>query len=297
METVLEYLSVKLKNTILNYIAINKIKNVEEIRLRAERAVNIKVENKNLIINYKISMQELLDTFHKICEHSIYTYQKEIGEGFITIRGGHRVGISGNCVCDENGKIVNINYVSSLNFRIAREKKDCSESIIKYIITGENISNTLLVSKPGAGKTTMLRDIIRKLSFAGKTCGVIDERSEIASMYRGVPQNDIGVLSDVMSNCTKSQGMKMLVRSMAPDVIICDEIGSKEDIEAINYAMCSGVKGIFTAHGDSFDEIRLNSQINELIEKYIVETIIFLDGENKGKIKEIYKLNKMYFKI
>ena len=111
-------------------------------------------------------------------------------------------------------------------------------------------------------------------------------------MYKGVPQNDIGIMSDVVDNVSKSQGMKMLIRSMAPEIIACDEIGSIEDIEAIEYAMCSGVKGIFTTHGDSFEEISLNSQIKDLLQKYIIETIVFLDTDNKGQVKKIYKLNK-----
>ena len=125
-----------------------------------------------------------------------------------------------------------------------------------------------------------------------------DQRVEIAAMYKGEPQNDIGILSDVIDNCTKSDGMKMLIRSMSPEVIVCDEIGSKQDIEAINYAMCSGVKGIFTAHGNSLEEIKLNEQIKELLEKYIVQIIIILDDKKRGKIKNIYKLeNKSYIKV
>lgn len=158
-----------------------------------------------------------------------------------------------------------------------------------------------------AGKTTILRDLIRNISTGDevynlepKTIGIVDERGEIASMYKGVPQNDVGVLSDVIDNVSKSEGMKMLIRSMAPDIIACDEIGSKEDVEAINYAMCSGVKGIFTVHGNTLEELLLNKQIKELLEKCIIETIIFLDNKNRGEIKEVYKLNKenkMYRKV
>ena len=148
--------------------------------------------------------------------------------------------MTGNCV-QEDGKIININYISSLNFRIAQERKDCSDKILKYVIDIENnnIFNTLIVSKPGAGKTTILRDLIRKISngipeikFKGITCGIVDERGEIAAMQKGMPQNDIGVLTDVLDNSPKDKGMTMLVRSMAPTVIACDEIGSKEDMRS-----------------------------------------------------------------
>ena len=114
------------------------------------------------------------------------------------------------------------------------------------------------------------------MGFRGKTCGVVDERGEIASMYHGVPQNDIGIRTDVIENISKSKGMKMLIRSMAPEVIACDEIGSKEDVEAIKEALVSGVKGIFTMHGRSLEEIKLNKDINELIENKQIEKIIFL---------------------
>ena len=117
-------------------------------------------------------------------------------------------------------------------------------------------------------------------------------------MYKGVPQNDIGINSDIVSNVPKSIGINMLIRSMGPQIIICDEIGSKQDIEAINYAMCSGVKGIFTAHGDNLDEILLNEQIKKLLEKYIIQTIIILNDKKRGEIKNIYKLeNKSYIKV
>ena len=294
MEEVLEYLAENIKNEIKKYMT--NVQDIEEIRLRTNKPIILKNSNGNNLLIHIVSKKELLETFQKVCEQSIYSYQKQICEGFITIKGGHRVGITGSCVID-NGKIININYISSLNFRIAREKKDVSKKILKYILNENNVNNTLIISKPGCGKTTILRDLVRKISTK-KTCGIVDERGEIAAMYKGEPQNDIGILSDVMDNCTKSDGMKMLIRSMSPEVIVCDEIGNKQDIEAINYAMCSGVKGIFTAHGNSLEEIKLNEQIKELLEKYIVQIIIILDDKKRGEIKNIYKLeNKSYIKV
>lgn len=294
MKDVLDYLAENIKNEIKKYMS--NIQNIEEIRLRTNKPIILKNSNGNNLLIHLVSKEELLETFQKVCEQSIYSYQKQICEGFITIKGGHRVGITGSCVID-NGKIININYISSLNFRIAREKKDVSNKILKYILNENDVNNTLIISKPGCGKTTILRDLVRKISTK-KTCGIVDERGEIAAMYKGEPQNDIGILSDVMDNCTKSDGMKMLIRSMSPEVIVCDEIGNKQDIEAINYAMCSGVKGIFTAHGNNLEEIMLNEQINQLLEKYIVQIIIVLDDKKRGEIKSIYKLeNKSYIKV
>ena len=296
MEEILDYLAENIKSEIKKYIY--GLHDIEEIRIRANKPIILKNSKGNNILIHIVSKEELQETFQKICEHSIYSYQKQICEGFITIKGGHRVGLTGSCVI-ENNKIININYISSLNIRIAREKKNTSNNILKYVIDGRDIKNTLIASKPGCGKTTLLRDLVRKLStgieeysFKGKTCGIIDERGEIAAMYKGVPQNDIGILSDVLENSSKSVGVRLLIRSMCPDIIVCDEIGKKEDIDAIDYAMCSGVKGIFTVHGNSLTELFRNKEINSLLEKCLVETIIFIDDKKRGEIKEVFNLNK-----
>ena len=167
-------------------------------------------------------------------------------------------------------------------------------NLLKEIINKEEntIFTTLIVSPPGKGKTTMLRDTIRNLSngikemnFLGKTCGVVDERGELAAMYQGVPQNDIGIRTDVIDNMPKADAMKILIRSMAPNVIASDEIGSKEDINAINYAICSGIKGIFTAHGKSLEEIHKNRKLAQLIENEIIEKIVILNVAKKGEYR------------
>lgn len=298
METVLEYLSKGIVNAIQNYISEYN-EEIEEIRLRTNKPIVLKTSNSKKILSYIATIEDILQTYEKVCENSIYSYKREICEGFITIKNGHRVGITGNCAF-ENGQVININYISSLNFRIAREKKNCSQKLIKHVMNNKEIYNTLIVSKPGCGKTTILRDLIRKISDSGKTCGIVDERGEIASLFKGVSQNDIGILTDVIDNVSKEIGMKMLIRSMSPEVIACDEIGSKEDIDAINYAICSGVKGIFTLHGESLEEILLNNQIVELLKKCIIERIVFLSPTIKGELEDVYyldRLNKKYCKI
>lgn len=151
------------------------------------------------------------------------------------------------------------------------------------------------------GKTTILRDLIRKLSngieqinYHGINIGVVDERGEIAAMYRGVPQNDIGIRTDVLDNVTKALGMTMLIRSMSPKVIVADEIGNKDEVEPIMQAVCSGIKGIFTAHGASIEDIKLNPTIRDLIDNGVFERIIFLsDKKEKGEIEKVYVLNKI----
>lgn len=260
-----------------------------EIRIKMQRPIIIKLREIDIIIQYQVTEKDMLYIVQKICENSIYAYKEQISQGYITIRGGHRVGITGTCVIEE-GKISNIKYISSLNFRIAREIKGCSQKILGDIIDSQHntIYNTLIVSPPGEGKTTMLRDAIRNISngipeikFRGKICGVVDERGEIAAMYKGVPQNDIGVRTDVIENVSKFQGMQILIRSMGPEVIACDEIGTKEDVQAIQYAICSGVKGIFTMHGKDLSDIKANLEINKLIEAKLIEKIIFLGGVEK----------------
>ena len=134
---------------------------------------------------------------------------------------------------------------------------------------------------------------MEEINFKGINVGLVDERGEIAAMYKGIPQNDIGARTDVLDNTPKSIGMRMLIRSMAPKVISADEIGNENEIEAINYAVCSGVKGIFTAHGSSLEEISINPTINKLLNLYVFERIIFLnDKQRKAELQTIYALNK-----
>ena len=301
LETVLEYLPVTIRQKI--DLAQNSRKKgpspnlqIEEIRLRSSRPLILKIGQETYITDYIVKQQDILQAFEKICENSVYSYRRQICDGYITIRGGNRVGIVGSAVID-NGQVININYISSLNFRIAREQKGCSNLVIREIIdeTNNSIYNTLIVSPPGCGKTTFLRDIIRNISngikeigFQGKTVGVVDERGEIAAMYKGIPQNDIGIKTDVVDNMPKPEAMRMLVRSMCPDVITCDEIGSIEDIKAIDYAMCCGVKGIFTAHGKDLEELNRNPELTKLLNKHIFERIILLNPEKRGDAKCIY---------
>lgn len=299
LNSIYKYFPDKIQKLLIEEIG-KKQENVDEIRIRVSKPIVLKFNSEESIIRYFITSDEILNILALMCENSIYSYQREISEGFITLKGGHRVGITGSCVT-QNGKVININYINSLNFRVARQVLDCSQKIINYIIDLEknSIYNTLIVSPPGCGKTTILRDLVRQISngikgikFKGINVGVADERGEIAALYKGVPQNDIGIKTDVIENVSKDIAIKMLIRSMAPKVIVADEIGRKEDIDAINYAMCSGCKGIFTAHGANFEDIYSNEIINYLVEKKAFEVIIFLDTKNKGEVDNVFLLNK-----
>lgn len=298
MKKIIEYFPDKLQNILIEKIKANEDK-LEEIRIRNQRPIILKFNSEEVVVEYIVNSEEIKSILQLICENSIYSYQKQISSGFITLQGGHRVGLVGSCVI-ENNKIININYINSFNFRIARQVIDCSNDILKHILDIEknSVFNTLIISPPGCGKTTLIRDIARQVSsgnseynFKGITVGIVDERSEIASLYKGVTQNDVGIRTDVIENVSKSIGIKILVRSMAPKVIIADEIGVLDDIEAINYALCSGCKGIFTAHGSSLKDIYKNPVLKNLIDTHIFERLIFLNKDEKGKAKEVYKLN------
>lgn len=283
--SILEYFPNRIGEVIINNLNKDEFNILEEIRIRCCRPIVLKLRNTDKILNYIVSTQDILEIVEKITENSLYSYQKQICSGYITLKGGHRVGISGNVVMEEN-KVININYIYSLNFRIARQIIGVSQKIINEVICNDYIYNTLIISPPGVGKTTILRDLIRNISQE-KTVGVVDERGEITAMYKNEPQNDMGLKVDILSNVSKSIGMKMLVRSMAPDILCADEIGTKEDIEAIKYAITSGVKGIFTAHGESLENIQKSPILKELLELNIINKIIILNKEDRNNIDVI----------
>ena len=266
---VLEYFPCRIGQVIKENLSEEELKVLEEIRIRCCRPVVLKLRNNDKILNYIISTQDILEIVEKITENSMYSYQKQLCSGYITLKGGHRVGISGNVVMEED-KVININYIYSLNFRIARQIIGVSEKILSEVINNDNIYNTL----------------IRNISKI-KTVGVVDERGEITAMYKNEPQNDMGLKVDILSNVSKAIGMKILVRSMAPDLICADEIGTKEDIEAIKYAITSGVKGIFTAHGDSVENIQKSPILKELLELNIIDKIIILNKKDRDRLSII----------
>ena len=281
MNEILNYLPEMLKQKIID----TNMNGIEEIRIRTMKPVVLKNSIKEKIINYNMTPEVVLQILQRICDNSLYAYQNQICEGFITLKGGHRIGVTGNAVI-KDGKVFTLNYISSLNFRIARQIDDCGNKAIVHILNENTVWNTLIISPPGFGKTTLLKDIIKKISngipefnFKGVTCGVVDERGELSATYKGISQNDLGIRTEVIDNIPKALGMKMLIRSMSPKVIIADEIGKKEDVDAIEYAVTSGVKGIFTAHGSDLEQIEHNPILNQLIINGYIEKVLAMDKQ------------------
>lgn len=227
-------------------------------------------------------MSELLE---RITKSSLYSVKEEIRSGYITIEGGHRAGIAGTAVT-ENGEVEFIRSISAVNIRLANEIIGAAEGIMDRIVENGIIKNTLIISPPGAGKTTMLRDITRSLSYMGFAAAVADERCEIAAMCGGRSSFDLGNMTAVMDNCPKDRAMLMLLRSMSPDVIITDEIGTHADIEAIGKIMNSGVAVIASVHGRDTAQIMRRNDIAELVKMFDLEIVLSKRG-GAGTVEEI----------
>lgn len=248
---------------------------IEEIRIRAGEPLSVGIWGESCFItpsggitnyenkSYHISAEEVQSAFSAICENSVYAYMEEIRQGFITLKGGSRVGICGKAVV-ENGKVKTFREISSLNFRIANQIVGIADGIIDEIICGTEVKSTLIIAPPQMGKTTVLRDVARQISNRGFKVGIADDRGELAAMYKGVPQNDVGAQTDVIDNAPKSEAIEMLLRTMSPRVIVTDEIVCEKDVKAILKAVGTGVSVIATTHGDSIEEVRKRNILKPL---------------------------------
>lgn len=272
--------------------------NISEIRLRANGAASVTVGNKNLIIYDEdknpvtLSIEESAEIFSRLCDGTVFKFENQIRNGYITINGGHRVGFCGTAVY-EGDRIVTLKDITSITFRISRQIKNAAREIIGNIINDEKIYSALIVGEPCGGKTTMLSDLARLVSNMGKRCAVVDERSEICSVHNGIPQKDIGALTDVLNGYSKGDGMMMALRCLSPQLIICDEIGSKADTDAMLEAMNAGVPVVATAHASGEDDLLGRPQIERLIDYGAVDKIFFLQGNsNPGVVRKVITVNR-----
>jgi stage III sporulation protein AA len=236
---------------------------------------------------YVVTRADIQNTLNCLSQHSLYAMEEELRNGYITLRGGHRAGLTGQAVL-AGGHIRTLKYISSINLRIARELLGVANGVLPYLVKDGSVYNTLIISPPQCGKTTLLRDIARQLSngvpqlgLTGLKIGIVDERSEIAGCYEGIPQNDVGMRTDVLDACPKAEGMLMLIRSMSPQVIIGDEIGRHEDIYAMREAVQAGVNLVATVHGGSLEQLMRRPSMAEIIASGTFERYVIL-GKSRG---------------
>ncbi len=289
---ILESMPQHLKKMFL-HIPESLYETIQEIRLRVDKPLLISTGAREWGISerglctvgtgYSVQKSDLESMMKFLSDFSLYAMDDEIKQGFLTVEGGHRIGIVGKVVM-EHDAIKTIKHISALNIRIAHEVKGCSKEVMPYLVARSGVYHTLIISPPKCGKTTLLRDIIRQLSngysgYGPYTVSVVDERSEIAGCYKGIPQNDIGVRTDVLDGCTKVEGMRMLLRAMAPDVIAVDEISSEKDMIAVEEVLGAGVSILCTTHGVDLDDCMKKPVLRRMLLNKLFEKAIVLSNE------------------
>ena len=294
-----------IRNTISN-LPDESLSELREIRLRIGLPVAINVGGvhkyiaKNGCVTDSYTMQNMLvcneqminDTFKNICGYSVYAHLSEITSGYITMPFGHRAGICGTAVLSE-GKIINIRDISSVSIRISRQiiglSRDMSAKFAK------SFGGLLLCGAPSSGKTTFLRDMARTLSTDySLNTSVVDTRNELSGSYRGKPQNDLG-FSDVLVSYPRIKGIEHALRSLSPQVIICDEIGDKDDADAILSATNSGVRFIASIHASTPQELKERRFAKEILSTNAFSAIAFLSSpQTPGRISRILSTKDIF---
>lgn len=265
----------------------------EEIRIRIGQPLELRCKENSIWLKDNVNTEDIEEMLTFISSYSIYAYEEEIRQGFLTIAGGNRIGFAGQ-IRMQGGQVSYMTNIRFLNIRIAKEQKDCAKELLQWVYEDKELLNTLFISKPGVGKTTYLRDCIRLISDGdadrkGKKVCVIDERSEIAASYLGIPQNDVGKRTDVLDACPKQAGIQMALRSMSPEVIAVDELGEKEDASAIEQLLLCGCKLLGTMHGDSMTNIIQKAGMQEIHQKKLFQRYVFLRKTEEGnRFFEVY---------
>lgn len=280
----------------------------EEIRLRAGAPLLVVASAGDFFIDpqgrpvtdmaraYHVSVGDIQHTFDLICDNSLYAHESELRQGYVTLPGGHRIGFCGRVVMRGDG-VFALKEVTSLNIRLARDVKGAAERLLPWLLDRKGVPhNTLIFSPPGGGKTTILRDLVRQLScgrpdlgFPGLQIAVADERSEVAAARRGGIEHEVGPRVDVMDGCPKSLAMMVLIRGMAPQVLVTDEIGRPEDAAALGEALRCGVRVIATAHGGSLADLAARPMLRDLIRANVFSRLVRLGrSQGPGTIEEVW---------
>jgi stage III sporulation protein AA len=271
---------------------------VEEIRLRGGRPVEIVLHDGDYWLGQRgelitqaqlaepLSPVALTGCLELVTKSSLYALEEELRGGYVTVEGGHRVGLVGRAIV-RDGKVRSMREIGGLNVRVAREVVGASSVLLPQLYNAEAdwYYRTLIISPPRAGKTTILRDLVRQVSdgwegVGGRRVGLVDERSELAGTFRGVPQKDVGVRTDVLDACPKAEGIMMLLRSMSPQIIAVDEIGRPEDAHALSEALNGGVGVFATAHAASLEELEERPILRDLVEAKVFQRFVLLSREN-----------------
>lgn len=302
-EQIINYFGKNIKEKMI-FIEEKYFENAQEIRIRNNKTITFKTMDKEYFLYKEGALLEKLDkdkifkpnnedirqTIETMSDYSMYAFEQEIKNGFITLKGGFRVGITGTAIIEQD-KIKAIKNISSINLRIAREVCGCSRKILPYI-KAEKYLSTIIISPPNCGKTTLLRDIIKEISDFGENIAVIDERSEIAGVYMGVSQMDLGIRTDVFDRCPKEDGMINALRSMSPNFIAVDEIGTNEDINALEKVFNSGIKVLCTIHAENIEELKQKYGLSKILKnKNFKRYVVIKKESSKFKIEGIYNEN------
>ncbi len=258
----------------------------EEIRLRIGHPISITLPQGEMILRGSpiIASRDLYTVLEVATKSSAHTALEQVRQGYVTVRGGHRLGLCGSMI-SKDGNIHNMRHLMSLNIRIARQISGIGNELLQTVCNRESIASVLVMAPPGAGKTTLLRDMIRGLSvgICGRPfrVGVADERGELGAMWEGVPQFDLGPHTDVLEGCSKCDGLLMLLRGMNPQVLAVDEITAPQDIEALQIASGCGVSLLATAHGRTREDLNTRPLYAMLLQKNIFQKLIriaMIDG-------------------
>lgn len=292
LEAIFPYLKEEWK-VILKNQPQELLKNATELRFRLGKGCSISCGEGNYTVEgIKISLQDMEYLLEKVCQGAAFQFEKQMENGYIPLPEGHRVGICGSFVENEQGKI-RIFDLSSMNFRICRDVKGIAEQLFPKLLCEGKFCSTLIVSEPCGGKTTLLTDLLRVLSLKGIRSAVVDERGEIAAVYKGMAQKDIGGLCDVLDGYPKPYGMMIALRTLSPQVLVCDEIGSADETEKMLEAMNAGVPILASAHARDEEELFNRPQIKRLIDAGAISKVVLLKGAKApGKVKKVITVNQ-----